>query len=148
MAGGVEIRECGHVASSADDDLAKRVELEPTCCRRAQAVRPPSPRHPVHDTTGSVFRRSSCPIRSRRCRRRAPRGERIFETQLVDRRPVLRGQIHHPLGGIRGVRAPIRSAAGAGERDRFFESRRSEQPFVAHLRDALSSTQPALRRSG
>ena len=43
----------------------------------------------------------------------------------------------NPFGGIRGVRPPVRSTAGTRQRDRFFESRRREQPFVAHLRDSL-----------
>ena len=71
------------------------------------------------------------------CRRTRSRRERIVEAQLVDRRPVLRRQVHQTLDGIRGARAPVRSTARARQRDRFFEPGRREQPLVAHLRDSV-----------
>ena len=135
---GIEIGECGHVASSAGNDLAERFELEtvaagdrgrPAC--GAAAIRP------MTRLASSLVNRPAL-VCSRGARCRTARGERIIEAELVDGRPVLRREIHHSLGGIRGVRTPVRSTASTRQRDRLFESRRSEQPFVAHLRDPLA----------
>ena len=105
-------------------------------CRRARAGRlEPAPFSAMTRLAPVLVDRLS-PF-GRRSLHSAPCGEWIVEAQLVDGRPVLRGEIHQSLGGIRGAGAPVRSSAGAGQRNRLLEPRRREQALVAHLRDPV-----------
>src|SRR5579862_1071897 len=64
----------------------------------------------------AVARLTSLPINrpARLGAARSPSAQRIFETQLVDGRPILGGQVHQAFGGIHGAAAPVRSASRAG----------------------------------
>src|SRR4051812_24304840 len=96
----VQISECGHFRSAGNNNLSEGIELEPAAaCERRRS---PCGAFAVGTMTRLASRlvNRAALVRSGCACGKAPRGERIFEAELVDRRPVLCGEIHHALGWI------------------------------------------------
>ncbi len=60
-----------------------------------------------------------------------------FGAQLVDRRHVDAQHVHDALRGVGRRAAPVGAALRAGDRDRVLQRRRSEQPVITRIGDAL-----------